>query len=56
VSSAQTSERDERDKKRIKEYESMIAQFFEHISNEISHSIHTLVSGLSATLEEKKDD
>ncbi|CDW73494.1 UNKNOWN [Stylonychia lemnae] len=56
VSSAQTSERDERDKKRLKDYEQLIASFFERACNEIINQIRTLNDNLSKTLDGKADD
>jgi hypothetical protein len=56
VSTAQTNERDERDKKRVKEYENMIEVLFGTASAEMSHSINTLVATLKNTLEAKADD
>jgi hypothetical protein len=56
VSTAQTNERDERDKRRVKEYENMIEVLFGTASAEMSHSINTLVATLKNTLEAKADD
>jgi hypothetical protein len=56
VSSAQTTEREERDKKRIKEFEKLIADFFSNTSTEIAHSIKQIVDSLKTTLEAKAED
>lgn len=56
VSSTQISEKDERDKKRLAVYDSMIADFFTHISREMASQISTIVKTLQTILEGKADD
>jgi hypothetical protein len=53
VSSSQNTERDERDKKRLRDYDSLIAFILEHVSAEICHSIRSLVISLDKVLTEK---
>lgn len=53
VSNTQNSERDERDKKMLKDFDSLITFFLEHISGEICHSVSTLTASLGEVLTEK---
>jgi hypothetical protein len=53
VSSSQNTERDERDKKRLRDYDSLITFILENVTAEICHSIQSLVSSLDKVLTEK---
>jgi hypothetical protein len=56
VSAAQTTERDERDKRRLKDYDQMIGIFFEQTAKEIINQIRTLNDELTTALGAKTDD
>jgi len=55
VSTAQTSERDERDKRRLRDYDQMVGLFFEQISKELINQIRTLNQTISETLQAKTE-
>lgn len=56
VSTAQSTERDERDKRRIKDYELMLSVIFGQAAQEVAKSIRILVTALAKNLDGKADD
>lgn len=56
VSSAQSTERDERDKRRLKEYDNLLAFVFEQNSIEVVNAIRTLVESMKKNLSERTDE